>query len=80
MNIIEQIHKKVNTPIASLIAVNLLPIFGVIFLNWNTGTLLFSYRTESAIIGFYTILKIKKTANKEETITSKVILFFMIHF
>jgi hypothetical protein len=40
--------------------VNMLPIGGVIFLDWSPDNILFSYRAESAIICFYTFLKILK--------------------
>ncbi|MEW6295256.1 MAG: DUF6498-containing protein [Candidatus Diapherotrites archaeon] len=40
-----------------LIIFNLIPLFGVLFYGWNTTEILLLYWSESAIIGFYTILK-----------------------
>jgi len=41
-----------------LVLANLVPLAGVLFWGWNQGELFFIYWSESAIIGFYTILKI----------------------
>jgi len=41
----------------ALIAFNLIPLIGVLFYGWSTTEILLLYWTESAIVGFYTILK-----------------------
>ncbi len=41
----------------SLILVNLIPLFGVLFFNWTLFSILFLYWLESAIIGFFTLVK-----------------------
>lgn len=46
------------SPAVILILVNLVPLIGVYFLNWNSLEVLFLYWSETAIIGFYTVLKI----------------------
>jgi hypothetical protein len=40
-----------------LIITNLIPIFGVLFLGWNQAEVLLMYWSESAVIGFFTVLK-----------------------
>jgi hypothetical protein len=45
-------------PIATLIAANLVPLFGVLFLNWDVGTILLLYWLESVVIGLLNIPKI----------------------
>lgn len=43
--------------IISLITVNLVAIFGVLFLNWSLFLVLLLYWMESFVIGFFTIIK-----------------------
>ncbi len=40
-----------------LIISNLIPIFGILFLKWDIFYMLFYYWLESAVIGFFTIIK-----------------------
>lgn len=40
-----------------LLAANLVPLAGVLFLGWGMGNVMVLYWAESAIIGFYTLLK-----------------------
>jgi hypothetical protein len=42
---------------AGLILANLMPIAGVLFLGWEPGTLLFVYWLESAVVGFFNVVK-----------------------
>jgi len=52
----------------SLLLSNLIPLIGVLFLDWQVTTLLAIYWAESGIIGFYTVLKMAKSqkiSNKE---------------
>ncbi|MEW6171139.1 MAG: DUF6498-containing protein [Candidatus Omnitrophota bacterium] len=78
--------------ILPLILANLAPIFGVLFFRWDIFSVIFLYWQESAIIGFYNILKMyKANGTKAADITindiianklSKVfiIVFFMFHY
>lgn len=43
---------------AVLIAANLMPVFGVVALGWDVGSLLFVYWLESAVVGFFNVIKI----------------------
>jgi hypothetical protein len=40
-----------------LIAVNLIPLFGVLFFGWSLFSIMFLYWIENGIIGFFNILK-----------------------
>lgn len=79
--------------ITSLILVNLWPIFGVYYLNWNVGSILVLYWMENFSIGFFNIFKILKAQKKEKyhldtggiRVPKKGLkyftaLFFIIHF
>lgn len=50
---------KSSAPIAviALIAVNLLPLFGVLYWDWNLYSVMFLFWLESGVIGLYTVLK-----------------------
>ena len=41
----------------SLLIVNLIPLFGALFLGWSLFSILIIYWLESAVIGFYTLIK-----------------------
>ncbi len=85
-------RKFPNISVISLIAVNLFPLFGVLFLHWSLFAVMFLYWLESAIIGFFNIPKMvkaegKNTANftindKPISKVSKItaIPFFIIHY
>jgi hypothetical protein len=77
----------------SLLLVNGIPLFGVLFLDWSVGSILVLYWFENIVIGFYNVLKMAAAkgsfgAQKKTIITktgrtaSKIgtILFFMVHF
>jgi hypothetical protein len=43
--------------ILALILVNLIPVFGVLFLDWKVFPIIFLYWAENVCIGFYSVLK-----------------------
>jgi len=47
----------------TLIAANLVPVFGAAFLGWNLGEVMVLYWAESAVIGFFNALKIAVIAH-----------------
>ena len=47
-----------NTPLLTLIAANVIPLFGAVFWDWDTFNIVFLYWAENLAIGFYAILKI----------------------
>jgi len=58
------------TSLSVLIAVNLMALVGIIAFGWDTFTIILAYWLESAIIGFYSILKL--IFSKGEIKTKKV--------
>jgi hypothetical protein len=44
-----------------LLSVNIIPVIGVIFFEWNLFSIMLLYWLENLVIGFYGVLKIKKT-------------------
>lgn len=78
--------------VVSLILVNLIPAYGVLYLHWELFYILFLYWLESAIVGFYTVLKILKAQGKgpsnfeindkpaEEYSKTFVVFFFIMHY
>lgn len=80
--------------ILSLVLVNLFPIFGVLFLEWDLSSILFLYWFENIVIGFYNVLKMitsRKPNEKGVIITSPrgtrvdrtksgMVVFFILHY
>ena len=46
-----------NLPVITLLAANAIPLFGVLFLNWDAFYVVLLYWTENIVIGFYNVLK-----------------------
>ena len=55
--------------------VNLIPLYGVVFLGWKLFPIIFFYWLENIPIGFYNVLKMKKEGGKTGPIG-----FFIIQF
>jgi len=45
-------------PVIALIAANTIPLFGILFLEWDAFSIVLLYWSENLVIGFYTIMKI----------------------
>ena len=60
-----------------LVLANLVPLFGALYLGWNLGDILVIYWAESAVLGFYNILKMIWIAG---WLAVPSILFFVGHF
>lgn len=52
--------RKIPISVVFLVLVNLIPLFEVLFFNWDVFSLLFLYWLETTIVAFYFILKIWK--------------------
>ena len=82
------LNQKIPTSLIGLIIANILPILWVLFRDQSAGFILFLYWSESAIIGIFTVLKMKKAENLGDDITSngkiptkeESINFFCMHF
>ncbi|NQT02211.1 MAG: hypothetical protein HQ580_09320 [Planctomycetes bacterium] len=70
-------------PVIALLAANAIPLFGVLFLDWDAFFIVLLYWSENLVIGFYTILKIVFSAVSHPAVhLGKLILipFFIIHY
>jgi hypothetical protein len=61
----------------ALVAANLIPLAGVLFFGWSLANVMVLFWAESAVIGFYTILKLAVVGRAWSVFS---ILFFIGHF
>lgn len=70
----------------TLLTVNLIPLYGVLNLGWDTSSLLILYWIENIIVGFYNVLKlflVTQNYKNPKSIRSMglgIIPFFMVHY
>ena len=64
-------------PQLALLLANLIPIFGVLYLDWDVASIIVLYWAENLVIGLYTILKMLVTGGIHAL---GRILFFCIHY
>ena len=66
-------------PVLLLIAANLIPLFGVLYLGWTVGAILLVYWLESVIIG---VLNIPRIFSAQGGVGNKLFtsLFFSVHY
>ncbi|MBI2754415.1 MAG: hypothetical protein HYX46_13045 [Betaproteobacteria bacterium] len=64
-----------------LLAANVLPLAGVLLLGWSVPTLLILYWLESAIVGFFTAIKLWMVGRAESVGMALIYVpFFIVHF
>jgi hypothetical protein len=63
-----------------LLLTNLIPIYGVYYLGWDVGHILFLYWLESGVIGFYTLLKILIASRHGWTAAIGEVIGFILRF
>jgi len=63
--------------VIALIVANLVPLLGVIFFGWDLQTILLLYWAESAVIGFFSVLKMLKLGG---IAAAPACVFFCIHY
>ena len=68
---------RLTASLVFLIAVNLLPLFGVLFFEWDVGALVVLYWSENLILGIYTLAKMAAVAGVMATFPG---IFFVIHY
>ena len=68
---------ELTVPQLALLLANLIPVFGVLFMDWDVGGLIVLYGAENLVIGLYTILKMLITGGLGAIGLS---LFFCIHY
>lgn len=87
------LKRKLSPAELVLLVVNLLPVFGVWFDNWNAREVFMVYCLETIIVGFYTLLKmaiagtVRRSDVFNDTGDKKVhmpvfffMLFFLVHY
>jgi len=70
-------------PLISLIAANVVPVFGVLFAGWDAFNIVLLYWAENLAVGFYNILKMAFVGMKypkEHLGKLFAIPFFVVHF
>jgi len=60
-----------------LIVANTMPLLGALYWSWDIFTIIILYWMESAVIGFFNLLKMKKINNEK---FSPLIPFFIVHY
>jgi Family of unknown function (DUF6498) len=70
-------QRRPEIALAALVLANLVPLFGVLFLGWDVGSLVVLYWSENLVIGGYTILKMLLKARGSERF---LVLFFTLHY
>jgi len=70
---------QITFPVQTLIGANLIPVFGVLFLGWDVGSILLLYWLESVVIGALNVPKILASRGRP---VGKVFdsAFFSLHF
>jgi hypothetical protein len=68
--------------VTALIAVNCVPIFGVIFLGWDIFLILAAYWIENVVIAFYNVLRMHCIDSPLKFSPGKafVVVFFLVHY
>ncbi|MGB5261414.1 MAG: DUF6498-containing protein [Gammaproteobacteria bacterium] len=64
-------------PQLALLFANLIPLYGVLFMDWDIGAIIVLYWAENLVIGFYTILKMLVIGGWSAI---GLILFFCVHY
>ncbi|MGB7930858.1 MAG: DUF6498-containing protein [Gammaproteobacteria bacterium] len=70
-------RRRPEIALAAMVLANLVPLFGVLFLDWDVGSLVVLYWSENLVIGGYTILKMLLKARGQERF---LVLFFTLHY
>jgi hypothetical protein len=68
--------------VLALLAANLYPVVGVVFLGWDAFYLLILFWMENLVIGFYTIIKMLLISRDNASWSAKLssALFFCVHY
>jgi hypothetical protein len=70
-------HQRSSITLAALIIANLIPVLGVLQLDWDVGAIVILYWCENLVIGFYTIIKLFMAAGRRALFN---VLFFTVHY
>lgn len=72
-----------NIPLILLVAANLIPLWGVVFWDWDAFNIVLLYWSENIVVGFYNILKmafVKVSHPAEHLGKLFMIPFFTVHY
>jgi len=72
-----------NTPLMALVVANLIPLWGVIFLEWDVFNIVLLYWAENIIVGFYNILRMAIVKEKHPVGHLEKLIaipFFVLHY
>lgn len=64
-------------PLLALLLANLVPLFGVLYLQWDVGAIVVLYWAENLVVGLYNVLKMLVTGG---TSALGTLLFFCVHY
>ena len=69
-------------PLIFMIASNLLPVFGILFLHWSMGSVILLYWTENVIVGLFTVFKIAFADAQAGSGLGRLVagIFFCVHY
>lgn len=76
---VKESWSKFDQSVWALIIANAVPLFGCLFLGWDTGMILIIYWAENLVIGFYNVLKMMMIRGNGEP-KFFMIPFFIVHF
>lgn len=76
-NPVQTLQALPRRPIIGIVAANLVPLFGVLFLSWDLALVMLLFWLENVVIGFYSILKMAVLARWASLM---LVPFFIVHF
>ena len=68
---------RLDLPQLALLLANLMPVFGVLYLHWDVGSIVVLYWVENLIVGTYTLLKMLTVGQLRAV---PLALFFCVHY
>jgi hypothetical protein len=70
-------RRRSTLTLAALVVANLVPVFGVLQLDWDVGAIVILYWCENLVIGGFTVIKLLMAAGVRALFN---VLFFMVHY
>jgi hypothetical protein len=70
-------RRRSTLTLAALVIANLVPVFGVLQLDWDVGAIVILYWCENLVIGGFTVIKLFMAAGVRALFN---VLFFMVHY
>jgi len=70
-------RRRSTLTLAALVIANLVPVFGVLQLDWDVGAIVVLYWCENLVIGVFTVIKLFMAAGVRALFN---VLFFMVHY